>query len=320
MSTSARDSASTTAQQRRTAEPATRTKEATTLPSLVEKIEALVHWNDLPDWQRDNHYIHTGYVRETNSFKKTLHSLTYLHNETVNIYSHLVPSAAVLAVLSVSVVALVETAPFIEIVPETDWSDYTAATVFAVGVITCLGLSATFHTLKSHSHAVASFGNQLDYAGIVVLIVASMVSLDHYAFYDQHDLRAFFWALVGLLGTACAVVSLTPKFRTPEWRSTRAAMFVAFGLSGALPVLVSLYIYGSDQTWRRFGLGWLLAEAVQYVGGAAIYAARVPERFKPGGYDYFGHSHQIFHVLVVLAAICHGVALHKAYLHAHALI
>lgn len=288
-------------------------------PTLVESL--LCHWDHLPEWQRDNHYIYTGYVRETNSFRKTLHSLTYLHNETVNIYSHLIPSAAVLTYLVATILtaglALVETIPYVSVFPDTDWSDYVAASIFGAGVATCLGLSAAFHTLKSHSHTIATFGNKLDYLGIVVLIVTSMVSLTHYAFNDRHGLRALFWTITGVLGAACATVSLSSKFRTPDWRPVRAAMFVAFGLSGALPVLWCLYTDGTDETWNRFGLGWLLAEAALYIGGAGIYAARIPERFTPGKYDYFGHSHQIFHVMVVLAAICHGICLHQSYVHAH---
>lgn len=306
-------------------------------PSVTSTLESslLCHWDLLPEWQRDNHYIHNGYVRETNSLKKCLHSLTYLHNETVNIYSHLVPSATVLTVLSFTGLAVLiasafsvifpkipsffpDLSPFFSIYQTTGWSDALAAIIFLAGVATCLGLSAAFHTLKSHSQVIATFGNKLDYLGIVVLIVASMVTLIHYSFIDQPPMmRIFFWSLTAILGTMCAVVSLSPTFRTPEWRAVRASMFVAFGLSGTLPVLTSLYLFGIELTWVRMSLGWLLLEAVLYIGGAVIYAARIPEAFHPGKYDYFGHSHQIFHVFVVLAAICHGLCLYHSYEYAH---
>ncbi len=39
----------------------------------------------------------------------------------------------------------------------------------------------------------------------------------------------------------------------------------------------------------------------QYVGGAIIYAMRIPERFWPGRFDIFGASHQIWHVFVFTA-------------------
>lgn len=39
--------------------------------------------------------------------------------------------------------------------------------------------------------------------------------------------------------------------------------------------------------------------------GAAIYVARIPERWKPGAFDMAFQSHQIFHVAVVIAAMVH---------------
>ena len=45
--------------------------------------------------------------------------------------------------------------------------------------------------------------------------------------------------------------------------------------------------------------------------------ARVPERLKPGKFDIWGSSHQIFHVLVVSAAISQLVGLLKAFEFAH---
>lgn len=40
-------------------------------------------------------------------------------------------------------------------------------------------------------------------------------------------------------------------------------------------------------------------------GGAALYAARIPERWKPGAFDLMFNSHQIFHCAVVIAALLH---------------
>ena len=44
--------------------------------------------------------------------------------------------------------------------------------------------------------------------------------------------------------------------------------------------------------------------------------ARVPERFHPGRYDVWGSSHQIFHVLILLAAMSQLIGLLTAFHHA----
>lgn len=41
--------------------------------------------------------------------------------------------------------------------------------------------------------------------------------------------------------------------------------------------------------------------------------ARVPERLRPGKFDIWGSSHQIFHVLIILAAMAHLIGLLKAF-------
>lgn len=90
-------------------------------------------------------------------------------------------------------------------------------------------------------------------------------------------------------------------------------MFVLMGLSAVAPILHGLKIYGFEQLRRTVGLDWVVLQGVLYILGAAIYAARVPERLKPGTFDIWGSSHQIFHVLVVLAAASHLVGLVKAF-------
>jgi adiponectin receptor len=40
---------------------------------------------------------------------------------------------------------------------------------------------------------------------------------------------------------------------------------------------------------------------------------RIPERFKPGRFDIVGCSHQIFHILVVLATAVHLIGILSAF-------
>ena len=61
--------------------------------SMAKAKQALtVAWSELPSWQQDNQYILSGYRPQSNSFKRSFKSLAYLHNETVNVYSHLIPA------------------------------------------------------------------------------------------------------------------------------------------------------------------------------------------------------------------------------------
>jgi len=49
----------------------------------------LLLWHELPSWQQDNEFILSGYRPASGSLQWSLESLKYIHNESVNIYSHL---------------------------------------------------------------------------------------------------------------------------------------------------------------------------------------------------------------------------------------
>ena len=94
-------------------------------------------------------------------------------------------------------------------------------------------------------------------------------------------------------------------------------MFVLMGLSAVFPVLHGLRLYGLEQLRKTIGLDWVVLQGALYILGAGIYAARFPERLKPGAFDIWGSSHQIFHVLVLLAAASHLIGLVKAFDYEH---
>jgi adiponectin receptor len=137
----------------------------------------LILWDDLPAWRRDNAWIRSGYRATSNSYLRSLRSLGYLHNESVNIWSHLLGAVAFTACgfwLGCVV------APRY---PSASAADVTAFACFFAGAAVCLGMSATYHALANHSAEVAKWGNKLDYTGIVFLIVGSYVPALYYGFF-----------------------------------------------------------------------------------------------------------------------------------------
>ena len=295
----------------KTAAVVTRENAEGTVKFVVEEIRRTIHLDELPHWQRDNQHILTGYRPASASFVKSFQSLTYIHNETVNIYTHLLPSAATIPFAYLVYRALsirYETA---------NHADIIVFSCFFAGAAFCMGMSALYHTISNHSPAVARIGNACDYVGIVGLIAGSFVPSVYYAFYCRRELQILYWTMISLIGIGCAIVSMMPQFRTPEWRPFRATMFTAMGLSAVFPVMHGLLVFGLSQLQLQIGLSWLVLQGALYILGAVIYAVRVPERLWPGKFDILGHSHQIFHVLVVLAAAAHLTGLLRAFDYRH---
>lgn len=155
----------------------------------------LLSWADLPPWRRDNSYITTGYRHHTPSTLHTILSLTHLHNESVNIWSHFLGA---ITAISVSAYLYLVIHPRYESATK---QDVIVFGCFFAGAVLCLGMSATFHALLSHSEGAAKWGNKLDYTGIVLLIVGSYVPAMYYGFFCQVKLMKFY------LGLVCSIPS-----------------------------------------------------------------------------------------------------------------
>ncbi|EME88842.1 uncharacterized protein MYCFIDRAFT_35624 [Pseudocercospora fijiensis CIRAD86] len=266
-------------------------------------------WSQLPEWMQDNQFIHSGYRPPSNSYARSAASIGSWHNETINIWSHLI--GALLA-------GSAGTKLYFSIRPRFEMAtteDVMVFSCFFLGAVACLGMSATYHTISNHSHAVAKLGNRLDYIGIVFLIWGSFIPSIFYGFSAEPHLINLYWSMITTIGAGTVLVVLHPKFRSPSWRPFRAFMFVMMGLSAVFPVLHGLSIHGWAEVEQRIALSWLITQGLLYIIGAMIYAARVPERWKPGAFDILGSSHQIFHVLVVAAAAVHLKGLLKAFDH-----
>jgi adiponectin receptor len=158
----------------------------------------VVLWDELPSWQQDNHYILSGYRPQTNSYTGSAKSLGYIHNETVNIYSHLIGAIAALVGGLTS---------FYLLQPRYQTATKEDVLVFGCyfgGAVACLGMSATYHTIQNHSPEVSSFGNKLDYLGIVFLIWGSFIPVLYYGFQAEPQLIRTYWTMVRKLYT-CSI-------------------------------------------------------------------------------------------------------------------
>jgi adiponectin receptor len=50
--------------------------------TLLKGKKKVFHWNEIPEWMRDNIFITDGYRSQTNNYTDCFKSLFYLHNES----------------------------------------------------------------------------------------------------------------------------------------------------------------------------------------------------------------------------------------------
>ncbi|CAJ2509055.1 Uu.00g140810.m01.CDS01, partial [Anthostomella pinea] len=118
---------------------------------------------------------------------------------------------------------------------------------------------------------------------------------------------------IGSLSFVSIVIMLAPHFQGQKWRTFRLLTLVCTGLAGVAPFIHGIKMFGFAQMARQSGLPYYLAEGGLFLLGAVVYATRFPECTSPGRFDIYGSSHQIFHVLVVLATIVHLVGVLNAF-------
>ncbi|QLG75009.1 hypothetical protein HG535_0H03360 [Zygotorulaspora mrakii] len=280
--------------------------------NTADKDKLLYDYNELPEWQKDNDKIITGYVRENNSFVNCLKSLTYLNNESVNIYTHLC-SAMVYFVLLLFFTDLMLIPSF----PSTTMTDYIIINFYLLGAFMCLMCSSCFHCFKQHSEAHSDIWSKVDYMGIIGLISCSVISLLYYGFFDHVFYFKLFAVITVVLATCCSVCVLSEKFNTKNMRPLRATFFIGFAFSSIIPILTGTLKFGLSEVVHRVQLRFVGWEALFYLSGAVIYGYRIPETIAPGKFDFFGSSHQIFHVLVVIGSLCHLRAVMGSYMFMH---
>ncbi|BDD61602.1 hypothetical protein MPDQ_004577 [Monascus purpureus] len=217
--------------------------------------------SELPPWYDSNPYILTGYRPVSQSFWTSLKSWTYLHNESCNIYTHLVPGVLFL---------LAQGTLYRYIVENWNWNwnrtqtlngnaigtstsiqltglDWGILSLQLFTASTCLLVSAFYHTLSNHSEHAAHRWLQFDYVGILTLILGNFISGLHFGFYCEPALKYFYWGLILTLSLLTAITLLSPKFRGPQFRSLRLAAFIGTGLSAIAPIGHVWLAWGSNR-------------------------------------------------------------------------
>jgi hypothetical protein len=151
---------------------------------------ALLAWADIEPWRQYNRFIIRSYRPASNSYIKSICSLGYIHDQSVNIYSHLLGAVAFVAAICFLYYM------FSSRYHSATWTDVVVFGAFFLGLFACLMLSAAFHTFNNHSSSVYDYFFMLDMLGITFLIMGSFYPSIYYSFYCEPGPRYFYWAMV----------------------------------------------------------------------------------------------------------------------------
>lgn len=181
----------------------TLTHDTATNGQISTAYQPLLSYEDIPQWCRDNKHIKQGYRPASGSVAASFRSLLYLHNESVNIYSHLLPALAF--IIGEGIILRHLHAKYANLTIQDD----IIFTLFIITAVVCLSFSACYHTLTNHSKSVDSIWLRIDFAGIIVLTLGDFISGIYMVFWCEGTLRIIYWTMVRKIQSPpCSYVNL----------------------------------------------------------------------------------------------------------------
>jgi adiponectin receptor len=190
--------------------------------------------DDIPTWLQDNDFIIGSHPMPTHSYKRSFRLWRCLHMETTNIWTHVFGSAAFIAT-GIALYALAIVAHL-----NLSTSDKFAFGISVTTAALCFGLSATFHTLRSHSYEIHYLWGRLDSFGICLLALGGGASANCYATRCNHTAQRVYWGLLGGSALTAAGMLFNTGGGGSKMRILRGVFFSALAITAMLPIFHAL--------------------------------------------------------------------------------
>jgi adiponectin receptor len=254
-----------------------------------------VRCDELPTYFAPYAHVLGGYRCEL-SVAQCVRSLFEWHNETLNIWTELLPAA-----LFAGAIARLLRAESVAQMDAPDRGLLLGGLVVALVVRPLCSAAAHLLYCATERRLYALWWS-VDYVSICLAILAVSLVCARNAFFCEPELgHLFFVCSSGLLCTSLIAVLCTAS------SSVRAFSFLLFVLfCNVVPLCYTLLSkldgwYHNDAPWAYI-YSWVVSLLV-FLLGMVIKSASVPEACAPGAFDLVGSSHQLWHVCINVAFV-----------------
>ncbi|KAK3593966.1 hypothetical protein CHS0354_040703 [Potamilus streckersoni] len=226
-------------------------------------------------------------------------SLFQLHNETLNVWTHLI--GALLIVHRLHIYS-----------GEYDYlTDPHSWPVLAFGIcsIMCDFTSSCVHLFHSKSPYIHYIAFMVDYIGATIYSFGSGMLL-YYVQSDPHLYNIFghwFLAIIAIVTVLNFLVLCGAKVYYGEDPSNLKRKYFFLGAMAfefftcSIPVVPRfIYCVQNDEDWASTAVECIVMTMFLFFLQSLAFSAHQPEKTWPGKFDIIGHGHQIFHILTVL--------------------
>jgi len=169
-----------------------------------------------------------------------------------------------------------------------------AALVYSISLTTLFGVSALYHR-RQWSESMRMWMRRLDHSSIFILIAGTCTPICRLAFPEAAGLQMLklVWS-----ATAGGVILSLFWVHAPKWVSGLACVAVGW--------LAIPYLPEFRASLSPFNIALIFIGGIFYTVGAVVYAVKRPNP-SPRVFGY----HEIFHLLVVIAAAFHFVVINQ---------
>ncbi|XP_068131164.1 membrane progestin receptor gamma isoform X2 [Hyperolius riggenbachi] len=238
-----------------------------------------------------------GYRSPRSSATACVLSLFQMTNETLNIWTHFIPTWYFLwRTLSVLFSPGSLHDPFM-------WP-------LLVYLLSCCiyPLMSTFaHTFSIMSTQARHMCFFLDYGALSLYSLGSAIAYSAYVFPDRWVNNTFHrwfvpWAVCNtVISTGMSCYSRFPEETRPRLSKVlRTTAFAYPYLFDSIPLFYRLLLCSGDDCTHNAALTMHIWHTLLAFLTGFLFATHLPERLAPGCFDYVGHSHQLFHVCGVV--------------------
>lgn len=241
--------------------------------------------------------IMSGYRHPRSSATDCVLSLFQMTNETLNIWTHFLPTWYFLWKL-LSVVLLYSA-----------WQDsYTwPLLIYLISICLYPLASSCAHTFSTMSARARHIGFFWDYGALSFYSLGSAMAYFHYVFPDawiNGPFHRYFLPIAMCNSILCTGLACYSRFaESPRPRFGKALRVLAFAypyLFDNIPLFYRVFLCaGEGCTNNSTNILHVYHMGLAFLTGF-LFAMRLPERLAPGSFDYIGHSHQLFHVCAIL--------------------
>ncbi|KAM4748625.1 membrane progestin receptor gamma isoform 2-T2 [Rhinophrynus dorsalis] len=235
-----------------------------------------------------------GYRSPRSSAAACILSLFQMTNETLNIWTHFIPTWyflwKMLSLLS-------------------SWDDRLLWPLLVFLLSCCIypltsTCAHTFSIMSTKARHICFF---LDYGAVSLYSLGSAVAYSAYVFPDCWVNSVFhLWyvscaVLNTVISTGLSCYSRFPEEARPRFsKILRTTAFAYPYLFDSIPLFYRLFLCSGGDCTHNAALLMHMWHSVLAFLTAFLFATHLPERLAPGRFDYVGHSHQLFHVCGVL--------------------